>query len=1057
MRSRPNIEFINGRKEYICPETSLPILELEEFTNVKFDGNYIFNIKKIGDSILYIKNRGDMANSNVKRYYELIERFIKAADVKESVVEIRDMSYLTGRTPVVQLTYQKNYLQTHQEGIAGFILCKAPLWLRTYASAGFKTYKTSTIFTTARNYSKAIHKALDILKKGKYSSKSQLCFDDIRFEPEWEYHNPETGFGVRSGVIPGKVFYSSFKGSINLSNARKGSKTLHALFNSGLLTNTSPIKIADYTGLDNASFSARKFYAKILNELNNRYNCKPNVTYICGADRKTKAMLKIAAFSVTQRFIFVSSVEEAFRRSQSETERTTGRSITVSQKEIDEINDLCGHILWANLGADVSEQIVSPDNPLHQLKDTLAVIREDISELRKNEEKQNKRLTNVFESLQTGLVIVDAETHNIVFSNNAAADMAQTTRENMIGKLCHKFICPAEIGKCPITDLGKSVGNVERTLLRADGSEIPVFKSVKSFVYQGRPCLLESFSDITEIKEGEERQTAYLKELQQNKRVLMSMMEDAETSHLEAISTHNKLIESEERLDMAMSVANDGIWDWNLKSNTILFDDRYYMMAGYEPKEFPSAFDQWEKRVHPEDLEKCREAIQKYISGEMPDYVIEFRFKRKDDTWMWIRGKGKVVERDEEEKPIRFVGTHSDITERKNAENALLLSEERLDMAMSAGNYGIWDWNLKSNTILFDDRYYMMAGYEPKEFPSALDQWEKRVHPEDLEKCKETIQKYISGEMPDYVIEFRFRRKDGTWMWILDKGKIVEQDEEGRPSRFVGIHSDITYQKEAEEKIVRLATMINQSSVTMVITDLDGKIEYANPYFEISTGYTVKEAMGQNPRILKSDQQDQTFYRDLWDTITAGRTWNGVFVNKRKDGVIYHEQATIFPVKDAQGHTINYAAVKRDITEEVIAKLSLQESETRYRDIAQTMGDWIWEVDSKGRYTYCSEKCEHILGYEPEEMVGKTPLDFMTPEEAERAGEAFTESVTNKAPINELINWNLTKDGNKVCLQTSGVPILDSDGKLIGYRGIDSDITKRKRAEEELKNSEKRM
>ncbi len=140
----------------------------------------------------------------------------------------------------------------------------------------------------------------------------------------------------------------------------------------------------------------------------------------------------------------------------------------------------------------------------------------------------------------------------------------------------------------------------------------------------------------------------------------------------------NKTLQNtEERLNMAMSVANDGIWDWHLKNNNVYFDERYYTMAGYQPFEFAGEFDQFQQRVHPDHIKPLLKEIESYLQGEPDIFDVEFRFKRKDSSYMWIRGRGKVVERDDEGKPLRFVGTHSDISIRKHTEQKLVESEQR--------------------------------------------------------------------------------------------------------------------------------------------------------------------------------------------------------------------------------------------------------------------------------------------------------------------------------------------------------------------------------------------
>ncbi|MCP5112120.1 MAG: PAS domain S-box protein, partial [bacterium] len=131
--------------------------------------------------------------------------------------------------------------------------------------------------------------------------------------------------------------------------------------------------------------------------------------------------------------------------------------------------------------------------------------------------------------------------------------------------------------------------------------------------------------------------------------------------------------------------------------------------------------------------------------------------------------------------------------------------------------------------------------------------------------------------------------------------------------------------------------------------------------------------------------------------------------------------------------------------------------EERFRDVALSSSDWIWEVDAHGVYTYASPMAEKLLGYRPEEIVGKTPFDLMLPEEAERIGTRFKDIHSDRLPFTELVNINRHKDGHLVVLETSGIPIFDGNGQVIGFRGIDRDITERRATEQALRQSETRF
>jgi len=131
----------------------------------------------------------------------------------------------------------------------------------------------------------------------------------------------------------------------------------------------------------------------------------------------------------------------------------------------------------------------------------------------------------------------------------------------------------------------------------------------------------------------------------------------------------------------------------------------------------------------------------------------------------------------------------------------------------------------------------------------------------------------------------------------------------------------------------------------------------------------------------------------------------------------------------------------------------LQKSEERFRGIVDSMADWVWEIDSNGCYTFCSEKIENILGYSQDEVIGKTPFDFMVPDQVERLRKIFSQIAEEKKPIKNLENWNLSKDGQRLCILTNGIPILNKNGNLLGFRGVDTDITKQKKIQEKIQEA----
>ena len=260
--------------------------------------------------------------------------------------------------------------------------------------------------------------------------------------------------------------------------------------------------------------------------------------------------------------------------------------------------------------------------------------------------------------------------------------------------------------------------------------------------------------------------------------------------------------------------------------------------------------------------------------------------------------------------------------------------------------------------------------------------------------------------------------------------------------------------REIEQRLQLQGAALESAANAVVITDREGQINWVNPAFTRLTGYTASEAIGQTPRLLKSDRHDQEFYRTLWERILSGQVWHGEIINRRKDGSRYFEEQTITPVQDAGGTISHFIGIKQEITERKLSEHTLRESEEKYRNLVEKTSDWVWEIDETNRYTYVSPRIREILGYAPEEVLGKTPFDLMPVNDAKRAAETFAPISGQKKPFVLFDNVNLHKDGHQVVLETSGTPIFDGQGIFRGYRGIDRDITERKRAEEALRASQ---
>lgn len=249
-------------------------------------------------------------------------------------------------------------------------------------------------------------------------STRRLSYDMLEFRQEWQFDDPGAGVYYHSAAIPGKLFFTSLGGDITLSAAQKGIPYVERVFADGIFNGCDYVRIADYSGVNRASINSRLLYANTLNRLNAEYKSNPVITYICGASQMMKAMLRIFSHVVNQRFVFVESVENAFRLLNSDNAEPLTREkedVVVSRREIEDFAAMCGHLLFDEKSPECADcdDLYPPDHPLNELYRIVVLLRSDLQELRQKEQKQSEKTRNALEDARRLNERLAEEKHNV--------------------------------------------------------------------------------------------------------------------------------------------------------------------------------------------------------------------------------------------------------------------------------------------------------------------------------------------------------------------------------------------------------------------------------------------------------------------------------------------------------------------------------------------------------------------------------------------------------------------------------------------------------------------
>jgi PAS domain S-box-containing protein len=383
---------------------------------------------------------------------------------------------------------------------------------------------------------------------------------------------------------------------------------------------------------------------------------------------------------------------------------------------------------------------------------------------------------------------------------------------------------------------------------------------------------------------------------------------------------------------------------------------------------------------------------------------------------------------------------------RTHAQNDAAAANERLVRLVEASPVVVYTLRNQDGRFVpgeVSDNIERLLGYSAAEVQDP-DWWFQHAHPDDREKAMAAPYE-VQGQSL-VVRDYRFQHRDGRYIWVHDTLRVL-REEDGEAVELVGAWSDVTERHQADEELRKLSMAVEQSVEIIIITDLDGTIEYVNEAFVHHTGYTRDEVIGRNPRLLKSGKTPPGEYAAMWRALLRGMPWSGEFINRRKDGTEIIEAAFISPLRQADGRVTHFVAVKQNITER-----RAMDAELRKLSMAvEQSPESIAITNLEARLEYVNEAFLSSTGYSREEVIGQNPRLLQSGKTPKATyDEMWAALSAGKSWKGEFVNKR--KDGNEYVELAIIAPVRGADGQTTHYLAIKDDISDRKRMGAELDN-----
>lgn len=454
-----------------------------------------------------------------------------------------------------------------------------------------------------------------------------------------------------------------------------------------------------------------------------------------------------------------------------------------------------------------------------------------------------------------------------------------------------------------------------------------------------------------------------------------------------------------------------------------------------------------------EDIYNFTKALNQLVSDKSNEQNLIYKLNYKNKS-IWLETTLNIFTLSKNK--VEIICISNDITEKIENQRKVKELEKRWEFALEGSGDGVWDWNAKTNKVFFSKQWKSMLGFEEHEVGDDLSEWDSRVHPDDKEEVYQKLNDHFEKKEDIYISQHRVLCKDGTYKWILDRGKVIERDEEDKPLRVIGTHTDIDELIETQEKLKeseqRFKNVIDAAGEYIWESDANSRYTFLSERFSNLLGYSIDEVIGKSPYdLMPKEDKKRLVERFFKVRKSKSKFTNETFRLYKKNGELVWHSINGRPIFDNDSKVIGYMGVGQDITDRIEREKELQ-NKTSYLELAEKtakLGNWL--VDLEANTLHWSDETKRIhevpLDFVPNLETG---INFYAPEVRQQV-----QDIVGKA-IETGEGWDfelplITAKGNRVWVHAIG-EVIRENGISKKIFGTFQDITERKRIQSERDN-----